>query len=384
MKISTIAIKNIERRKTKMALLVVGLMIAIASLVSITTLMSSFRDKIDSQLGKYGFNILVFPKSSDLSLTYGGMTISGVSSYKAKYLNSQDMENVEDIKKTHKMYVSPKFLSGVYIKGVPALLVGIKPREEVTVKKWWAINGPGFKNKNDLVVGNSAAVKLKVKTGDSIQIKGKTFEVAGVLKETGSQDDDLVFGDISYAQELFGKMGDINLIEIATDKTEDIDEIVAALSQNLPNASVSSVKQAVKYKETAVNRLSRFGLTVSGVIIFISAMIVFATMTSSVTERTREIGIFRAIGYRKSIITKIIMIEAAILSFMGGLLGYFLGFGIAGLLAAFVRSIDVNVGINLNFLALSVLISMFIGIISTILPAYKAANLNPAIALKEL
>jgi putative ABC transport system permease protein len=384
MKISTIAIKNIKRRKTKVALLVIGLMIAIASLTSIMTLMSSFRNKIDKQLGKYGFNILVFPKSSDLSLTYGGMNVSGVSSYKAAFLNSSEMKEIDRLKKDFKMYVSPKFLSGVEVKNTPALFVGIDPTEELSVKKWWKIKGAGFKDKSDSVFGSAAANKLKVKLGDKVSLNGKPFKVTGILKETGSQDDDLIFGNIAYAQKMFGMEGKVNLIEIATDNTEDIDPVVSRLSKAIPGASVSSVKQAVKYKENAMNKLSRFGLTVSGVIIFISAMIVFATMTSSVTERTREIGIFRAIGYRKSKITKIILIEAALLSFLGGLLGYFLGFGIAGLLAFFVKSIAVVVKPDLYLAALSVLVSLFVGLVSSMFPAYKAANLDPAIALKEL
>jgi len=382
--LSAIAVKNINRRRGKTALLVVGLMLAIASLVSIVTLMSSFRGAMDRQLGKYGFNILVFPKSSNLSLTYGGMNISGVSSFKASYLNSDDMTKIVSIKRDHKVTLSPKFLSGVTVKGKPALLVGITPKAELAVKKWWDIKGRGIKNDNDLLFGSAAAAKLGISLGDKVELSGKPFYAVGIMKETGSQDDDSIFGDMRHAQEIAGMNGRVNFVEIATDKTDAVDAIVSDLSRVLPGASVSSVKQAVKYKESALNRLTRFGLTVSAVIVFISGMIVFSTMTSSVMERKREIGIFRAVGYRKSKVTKIILTEAALLSLLGGLFGYFLGLALAQMLSTFVKSIDVSIKPDVYLMAASVLLSLSISMISSVLPAYRAANLSPALALKEL
>lgn len=384
MNLTAITVKNIKRRPGKTALLVVGLMLAIASLVAIVTLMTSFRGAMDKQLGKYGFNILVFPKSSNLSLTYGGMNISGVSAFKTSYLNTDDMRKIDALKKNDDVTISPKFLSGVTVKNKPALLVGIDPRAELSVKKWWNIDGHGIKKNNDLIIGSSAAAKLGVSLGDKLDLSGRSFSVVGIIKETGSQDDDSIFGDIRRAQQLAGMDGRVNFVEISTGNTGEIDVLVSKLTRALPGASVSSVKQAVKYKESALNRLTRFGLTVSAVVVFISAMIVFSTMMSSVMERKREIGIFRAVGYRKSKVTKIILTEAALLSIFGGLLGYLLGLALAATLSTFVKSIDVPVAADVYLLAASVLLSLSIGIVSSIIPAYRAANLSPALALKEL
>lgn len=384
MNLSSIAVRNIKRRKGKTALLVIGLMLAIASLVSIVTLMTSFRGAMDKELGKYGFNILIFPKSSNLSLTYGGMDISGVSSFKATYLKPDDMRRMVSIKKDHQVTISPKFISGMTVEGKPALLVGITPKAEMSVKKWWDIKGRGIRRDNDLIFGSSAAAKLGIELGEKVELSGRPFKAVGIIKETGSQDDDSIFGDIGQAQAIVGLNGRVNFVEIATEKTDDIDAIVAKLSKVLPNASVSSVSQAVEYKESALDRLTRFGLTVSAVVVFISGMIVFSTMTSSVMERKREIGIFRAVGYRKSKVTKIILIEAALLSLVGGVCGYILGFALARMLPVFVKSIDVSVKLDIYLMAASVVLSLLIGMISSVLPAYRAANLSPALALKEL
>jgi putative ABC transport system permease protein len=386
MYLRTIAFKNIKRRKGKMILVVAGLMVGITAFVSVVSIMLAFQNSISDELNAYGFNIMVYPKSSDLSLSYGGITISGVQSYKVKTLSDSDIKRIKSIDNANLIQVlSPKILHAVTVNRKQALLVGIDIRRELVIKKWWQIKGkPPVVNTNQLLLGSDASRKLGLKTGDSILIHGKKFEIAGILKTTGSQDDDLIFGSLSLFQNFLKRKGEINLIEISAKNTEDIDTIVDKVGKVLPNAEVSSVKQAVKYKEDAMGQLGKFGLAVTFVIIFISGLIVFTTMTSSVNDRTREIGVFRAIGYRQTKVAKIILIEAFILSLIGGGVGYFMGFGVAKLLPVIVKSIKVTAGFNVYLMVFSIMLSVIIGLISSSLPARRAANLDPTESLKNL
>lgn len=386
MYLRTIAFKNIKRRKGKMILVVAGLMVGITAFVSVVSIMLAFQNSISDELNAYGFNIMVYPKSSDLSLSYGGIAISGVQSYKVRTLSDSDVKKIKSIESPGLIQViSPKILHAVTVNRKQVLLVGIDIRQELVIKKWWQIKGkPPVVDTNQLLLGSDASKKLGLKTGDSILIHGKKFEIAGILKTTGSQDDDLIFGSLSLFQNFLKRKGEINLIEISAKNTEDIDTIVDKVGRVLPNAEVSSVKQAVKYKEDAMGQLGKFGLAVTFVIIFISGLIVFTTMTSSVNDRTREIGVFRAIGYRQTKVAKIILIEAFILSLIGGGVGYFMGFGVAKLLPVIVKSIKVTVGFNVYLMVFSIMLSVIIGLISSSLPARRAANLDPAESLKNL
>lgn len=412
MKLTTLAYKNIVIRKTKIALLVIGLIVAISTLVSVTTLIDSFQKKIDSQLSKFGYNILIYPKSSDLALSYGGMDISGISTYKVRYLGKNEINGIENIRKENQMIVSPKLFQEVSVGGKPALFVGINKGKELSIKKWWRgvsdkhkshEHGNGKKEllsesgksiseilsskqfaETDLIVGSVACEKLGLKTNDVIKINDIDFKVRVVLQDTGSQDDNIIFGNLAYSQKLFNKQDKYNLIEVAVADTNKLDKIVSQLTKMLPNASVSSVKQAVKYKEAAMSQLGRFGYSVTGIIIIISGMIVFSTMMSSVIDRTREIGVLRAVGFRKSKIIKIILTEAVILSFIGGIGGYATGFGISIILPVFVKSFDISVSFNSLTFIIAILMALIIGVISSIIPANKAAKLDPVIALKEL
>jgi len=385
MHLRSIALKNIIRRKGKTVLVVAGLAIGVAALVAIITTMLAFQKSVDQKLDTYGFNVVIQPASSNVSMSYGGMTVSGVDTYEVKSLAMGDVSRIEGIPSAGKIAaVSPKLLQVTEVKGKKVLLVGTDFGQELSVKKWWELHGKKPTTPEGLVVGIDAAKSLGLKIGDPVEIAGSRFEVSAVLQSTGSQDDGLVFADLATVQSLFGRHDELSLIEVSAKNSGDIDSVVANLEKALPKASVSSIKQAVKYKEEAMGSLVNFGLVVSAIIIAISGLIVFTTMTSSVSDRKREIGIFRAIGYRQSVVAKIILIEALALSLVGGAAGYIIGFGLVYLLPVLVDKIELIVRPNALILILSISISVLVGLFASLLPAKKAAYMDPADALKNL
>ncbi|MEW5705369.1 MAG: ABC transporter permease [Actinomycetota bacterium] len=386
MRLRDIAMKNIIRRKGKMALIIIGLAVGIATLVSIITVMLAFQKNIDQQLSTYGFNIVIYPASSNLSLNYGGMSISGVDAYEVKSLSMDDLEKIRSLQMESKiMAISPKLLQPADIKGEQALLIGTDFKQEFSVKKWWRLaSGKKPSSPKEVIVGADAAKKLKLNAGDFVELNGQKFAVSGVLQSAGSQDDNLIFCDLKQVQSLYGRGKELSLIEVTARDSGDTDLVVKALEKALPQASVSSIKQAVKFKEKAMSSLIRFGLTVSAIVIIISGFVVLTTMSLAVIDRKREIGIFRAIGYRQSTIFKIILIEALILSLIGGIAGYASGFGLIYTVPILFKKVNLVVKPNIFVLALSVGMSVLVGLISSLLPAKKAASMDPADALKSL
>jgi putative ABC transport system permease protein len=210
-------------------------------------------------------------------------------------------------------------------------------------------------------------------------------KVAGVLDETGSQDDFLIFADLKFVQDVMKKPGFLSLIDVsAFCNTCPIEEIVRQISKQLPHAKVTAVKQTLETKMETLDQFRKFSLGISVIVLLIGGLIVFISMMASVNERKREIGIFRAIGFRRSHVVRIIFLEALIVGVLAGVLGFFLGLGVATAMGPVITGVKAGVVID-PFLGIGVLLlSAGIGILSSAYPALQASKLDPTVALRSL
>ncbi len=382
MRLRSISMNNLRRRKAKMLFLVLGLAIGVGTAVTLLTVTSTMRADIDKKLDEFGANILVVPKSDQLSLSYGGMAVSGV--YEVKELQQEDAVRITKIKNAENIStVAPKLIGAAEVEKKRVLLVGVDFEKELRLKKWWTVKGTDPRGQNDVILGSEAAKKLRKTAGQKISVGDGDFKISGVLEETGSQDDDLVFADLAAAQSILNKPGKLSLIELsALCNTCPIEEIVSQISDKLPNAKVSAVKQSVKSKMNTVDQFAKFSLGISVLVILIGSLIVLTTMMSSVAERTREIGIFRAIGFRKSHIIKVILLEALTLSMIGGLLGYIVGFAAAWFIVPQLSELSVPVVWNPYLAVFAIGLSVLISQLATLYPAIHASKLGPVRALR--
>jgi putative ABC transport system permease protein len=227
---------------------------------------------------------------------------------------------------------------------------------------------------------------LNVSPGDSLTIKGETFKVAGVLDQTGSQDDALVFAGLAKAQKLLGKEGKISMAEVAALCSGcPIGDMVTQIAEKIPDAKVSAIQQVVEGRLKALDQFKRFSYAMAGVVVFIGSLIVFVTMMGSVNERTTEIGVFRAIGFRKSHIMRIILLEAALVSLLAGLLGYAVGMGGAKLALPFMaESKNVHLIWDTTVAFGSIGLAVTLGLLASLYPALHASKMDPTEALRAL
>lgn len=385
MRLENISISNIRRRKTKMAFVAMGLSVAVATVVLLTTITNATRADIDRKLDEFGANIVIFPKSDELTLSYGGITVQGAS-YDVKDLSQADVALIKTIKdKDSISAIAPKVVGSALIENREALLVGVNFTDELKIKKWWAIDGQAPSANSQALLGSQSSVVFGKHVGDTIRIKGEDYKITGILAETGEQDDSLIFINLAAAQKVLDKPGRISLIEVAAlCSTCPIEEIDRQISAKLPHAKVSTIKQSVEAKMTSVDQLSRFSSVVSVVLILIGALLVLITMMASVNERTREIGIYRAIGFRRFHIIRIILLESVIIGLAGGFIGYGLGLAGAFLVIGQIAGPSVSISINIVLFVEAIVLSILIGVIGSIYPAIRASNLDPAGALRTL
>jgi len=368
-----------------MALLVLGLTIGVATVVALTAITETLRTDIANKLDQYGANILIVPKANDLSLSYGGVTVASAA-YGVGELTLTDLDAIRTIENARNVsVVAPKLLDAANLNGKDVLVAGVRFPDELRLKQWWQVEGAEPSSPDDALVGTRLAQTLGLRLGDSVDIQGHTFRVAGVLAENGSQDDDILFVDLATAQQVMNKPGSISLAEVAALCTAcPIEDIVEQISGVLPQARVSALRQAVQLRMDTVDQLQRFALAVSAVVIAIGSLVVLTTMLGAVAERRQEIGLFRALGFRQQHVMRIILSEGALVSLLGGLLGWLIGMGAAVVLAPHLANVSAPVLWN-PWLALSALGgALLVGLLASLYPAWSAARLDPTIALRSL
>ena len=380
-----IALKNMSRRKAKAAFILAGLMIGVATVVALISFTRAMTADINSKLEKYGANILAVPKTDNLPLTYGGLSLGGIS-FEMQEINQADLTKIGAIENAANLAaVGPMVLGGVNIEDQRVLLAGVDFEAALILKPWWKISGhtPAA---DEIVVGSEAARVLNVTADAQVILEGTPYRISGVLDPTGSQDDHLIFSRIAAAQTILNKEGLISMVEVAAlCNACPITEMVRQISGALPGARVMAIQQVVKGRMETLHRFKKFSYGTSAVVLLVGSLVVLVTMMGSVRERTGEIGIFRAIGFRRSHIMQIIFIEAVIISALAGLLGYAAGFGGTWVFFRFfMENTSTGVPLSPALFGGSIALSTVLGILASAYPALMAARLDPNEALHTL
>jgi len=368
-----------------MVFLVLGLFIGIATIVTLLSITESLSRDIEERLDRFGANIVMVPRSDNLPLSYGGISVGGVS-YQTVEFDEARIPDIRAIENANNIgLVAPKVLGALPIRDRQVLLMGVDFETELQLKNWWHYHGETPKGANDLLLGSLAAASLDLAPGDEIILAGQTFTVAAILEATGGPEDGIVIGDLHAIQAVLGKEGKISLVEIAAFCRDcPITELVLQIAEKFPDATVTALKQAVMSKMQSIEMFKSFSFGIAALVIVIGSLLVFVTMMGSVNERTREIGIFRAIGFRRGHVMQIVLLEAMVVGLVGGILGFAGGNLIAwGVLPLVVKG-SVFTGVNTRVAILAVVLAVALSLLASLYPARKASNLDPSAALRAM
>lgn len=416
MQLYHIILNNLRRRKLKMLFILFGMVIGIATMVSVYSVVDSMKSEMTRQVSEFGVNVVITPDSNGLTFSYGGITLPEIM-YDVEQLNMDNLERLNTLESKDMIrVVAPKLLGIGYLEtGERVNVVGANIKEEFTIKPWLKIadinsekmgqTQSSIKNEkemeyesldllrqdldminltdNQIIVGSVLADSIKVKQGEQITISEKVFEVKFILNESGSLEDKQLIMNLGSAQDVLGRPDEVTMIDMSVDYTKGSEEaLLAEIKEDLPNSQVSSQRQETLRQDNLLNRLVRFGASLSIIVLLVGMMVISLTMSSAVRERTREIGIFRALGFRKSHIVKIILYEGLIISIVGGLIGFIVGMILANYAIPIFFENNIQVSWNILLFLVSIVVSVVIGLLSCVYPALKAAKLDPAEALR--
>ena len=394
-----LAKSSIKRNKCRSFLTCLGIAIGVASIILILSLMGSITNLISSEVKSIGSDLIVIrPSTNHDAVTSIVDELTTSTQYLSSNLTLTDVEtakSLENIEFAAPIAVSVNTLSGT--STVDSGTVVATTSDFFKVQSFPLASGVLFEESsqpNSVVIGNSLATQLygaNQPIGKTLTIFGEKFFITGVLSKTDDpinfnniDIDNSAFVNISYLAEL-GKTSQIQQINLKAKTTENLSETVEKLKETLKSTK-SDTNFSVLYGDEITHPAGSLLSIVSGILALVAGISlvvggvgVMNIMLVSVSERTHEIGIRKAIGASTQNILSQFLFEALILSISGGIFGLILGYVIAFFICL-VTPFAPYISLPIVFIAF--LTSFFVGIAFGLYPALKAAHKNPIYSLK--
>lgn len=383
--LNTIAAAHLARHKGRSTLIVVGLATAVAAFVAVMSLVLSLQTTLDGRLARYGASLTVVPESPELTLVYGGITVAAAGSAETALLDTSVVSRVESIQSRESLAaVLPVMLRAVNISGTDYLALGTDIASSARVKPWWRVEGVLPARPDEVLLGLNARNKLRAEPGTSLSVEGKLFTVSGVLQETGGEEDNAVIMDRGALARALGTGSQSNMIEVAVTDSGAVDRVVGEIKAAVSGVDVRSVKQSLEFNARAGSSLADIGLGATILIVLIAVLIVVLTMLAEVRERQKEIGVFRALGFRARDVVSLMFRESLLLSVIAAALGVAVGVAGAAFGPKLVPSLDLDLSVSAPVLVGGAVLAVVLAAVATTYPAFLATRLDPAIALRRL
>jgi putative ABC transport system permease protein len=370
--------------------------IGVATIIAVLTIALAGETNIYGQLEKYGANLVVMPAISNIDVGLGGLSL-GTLAVGENYIYEDTLPQVRQI--TDGMIrealniedegdiatIAPRLYMSTKIKETSVIIVGVDPQQERQLKTWWRIReGEYLEYTDQALVGATAADVLELNVGDKITLNGIEVTVAGVLEETGSDEDYEVFLHIKTVQEAFDKEGLVSSIDVrALCSACPTSDIAGSINGNMPGVRAVAVKQIAETEMGMMEKVSKFLLALAGITLAVGCFGVVNTMLSSVHERIKDIGIMRAVGASRNQVIKIFLYEAIIIGVVGGFLGYVVGTLLAYIVGPLIFG-GVAVTYVLQYFLPALALATFIAVIATVYPAFRASKIKVADSFRSL
>ncbi len=384
-----IVLRNISSRKLRSWLTVIGVVIGVAAIIALTSVSRSLELSIKQEFESFG---------SDKITIYGK---GGVPGY-GTGLNRKDVDAVESAKGLD--YAAP-FLTksakvrfkddtnNLFLFGMPS---GISERLFEDMNLGFSEGASFESDSKKAVIGPRAAYDLfdnDLSVKSKVEIEGGKFEVAGILEPVGNPgDDSQVYLPLGVMRELFDDKDGVSFIWAKVSAGGDVDEAAEKIKESLKRVrseesfTVVTPEQLLEQLGAVLGILQAVLVGIAGISIVVGSVGIASSMYTSVAERTRDIGVMKALGASSREITSIFLIEAGLVGMVGGVIGVFIGFGIAKVIsfgAAKAGFTFLKIFVEPQFIAIGLAFAVIVGMASGFFPARQAARLKPVDALRK-
>ena len=388
-----LALRNVQGRKLRSYLTVLGVVIGITSIIALITLGESLQQGVAGQFDRLGTRrIFVGPKEASI-----GGPPSGVSP-----LTETDMGAVESIPQVE--YVNPLYVESAEISyGTEKASRDVFAYDPEIFEKSFRDVAVELEAGRYLQFGDTNAVVIgwgiahdyfdrEIRVKNSLEINGKKFRVVGIKEKQGEQGEDYSLNvPLESLRELFGNPKAISAFALQVKSGADIEQVSARVERTLKrvrNDENFQVTSPVKLKEqtSAVLGVVKWVFVgIAFISLIVGAIGITNSMYTSVLERTRHIGVMKAIGARNGQILMVFLIESGFLGLLGGAIGVLLG-SLISTLAIFgintTGTVKLALQLSPGLLVFGLFFSFGVGMVAGLFPALRAARMQPVDALR--
>lgn len=405
-----LALNILFHSKLRSWLTIIGIIIGIGAVVSIVSISTGAQQNLEQRLGSLGADIITISPGASRArgIGFGGDSPGGMeggsSSVEIKNLTSKDIFAIKSVSNIKEIMgqVSDKGTIGYSSKTASVSITGVDPLvwEKITTEKIDSgrllMSGDSY----SVVLGGqivSSMFENGIPLNSKITIEGKIFKVVGILTEGRN-----VYIPIGVARTVLENVGDkeFNSISVKVEDVELSDQTVTDITQKLmfsrgilqekqKDFTVTSMKTTQETIQSTMNTMSLFLGAIAAISLLVGAIGIANTMFTSVLEKTREIGIMKAIGAKNIDILMIFLLNSGLIGLVGGIGGIILGILGSGLVSylgssggGMTGNIFSNTAVTPGLLIFALGFSIFIGMIAGVIPAYRASKLNPVDALR--
>jgi len=395
-KILRLANQNLKRKKFRSLAIVLAVLVVAATLFSITTIMDSVEQSLERGTARLGADLMVVPMSAEAEAK--SALLAGKPS--TFYMDADLVDKIRSIRGVRaaspQTFLTTSSYSCCDVSGM--LLIAFDPEHDFTIKPWLTSTLQRPLADDEVIMGRALTAYM---VGSVLSFYKVPFTVAGMLEETGMDFiDNSIFMTYAGVKRILAKAGrdGAAAVDIPPDKVSSI--LVQVDPEYAPSrvalfieAELDGVKAIVTDRIIASVRKQLFILLRSilsvSVILWVMALLLIGVVFSMiVNERRREIGIFRAMGAQRQHVFRLIILEATVLSAIGGILGVTTGGGVLYLFReAIYASLDIphlwpSLGRFLILIGVCLALSVLTGMIAALLPALRAALLEPYEAIR--
>ena len=391
---------SISGNKLRSFLTVLGIIIGVMAVVIMVAVGETVQQSITDQFSSLGTNTIV--------IRAGAARSGGVRMGNKQTLTISDAEQIGRLPDV--VAVSPTQMSGAQViygnKNWATSMVGVYPDyttiQNIDIEYGTFFDQSAVKSASTYaVIGPDTAKELNMPNnpvGEIIRIQNMPFVIIGVMKARGdsamgSQDDMVIIPITTLKKRLQGSRFPDSVSMIAIKLYQDADnavvtdQISALLRQrhkikenDEDDFQVTDMKQVMETMNTVTGYLKLLLVAIAAVSLLVGSIGIMNMMLVSVAERTREIGVRKAIGARERVIIIQFLSESVLISFIGSMIGLILGVGLSQGVGRFI--LDYNVPFSIWPVVVSVSVAVVVGLASGVAPAIKAAKLNPIDSLR--